>query len=191
MRIYCLPPPLADLVPAWKSQDSTILWASRASLECFVFGERSCGNRRVQSLNVSQALPESGQRRCGELGRQSFTIVPKQPKTKQPTSTLLDQAGKEDPHRYEQLEARILALEASDWVHSDGNSFQTSAARLSLFLRMSSGCFLLFHVVNVCQCGNLEGSWQIQAAYAGGFTRAARGRHTKIQCDSVFRCICS
>jgi len=39
-----------------------------------------------------QALPESGQRRCGELGRQSFTIVPKQPKTKQPTSTLLDQA---------------------------------------------------------------------------------------------------
>ena len=56
MRIYCLPPPLADLVSAWKSQDSTILWASRASLECFVFGERSCGNRRVQSLNVSQGL---------------------------------------------------------------------------------------------------------------------------------------
>ncbi len=47
-----------------------------------------------ESHNVSQALPESGQRRCGELGRQSFTIVPKQPKTKQPTSTLLDQAGK-------------------------------------------------------------------------------------------------
>lgn len=38
-----------------------------------------------------EVLPERGQRRCGELGQQTFMVVPKQG-PKKPTSTLLDQA---------------------------------------------------------------------------------------------------
>lgn len=107
-----------------------------------------CGIWRCRRPEV---LPERGQRRCGELGQQTFMVVPKQG-PKKPTSTLLDQVPgkpKEAAHARAQAAAGETAM--SPMAPRPSHASKASKASSSRLARVVSAVSLLrpskIHVV--------------------------------------------